>query len=63
MDITCKFKNHEDCFARGQLDKTKCTALSNCDFGGRDCPFYKSKKQYQQERNEARLREFERGIG
>ena len=63
MDITCKFKNHEDCFARGQINHAKCTALSDCDFGGRDCPFYKNKKQYQQEREQIRLRKLEREIG
>ena len=29
---------HEDCLA---CDKGKCIALSDNDFGGRDCPFYK----------------------
>lgn len=32
----------EDCFA---FLKGKCRALSNGDFKGRECPFYKSKEE------------------
>ena len=62
QDITCTHP-HEDCFGRGQVYRTKCTVLTDCDFGGRDCPFYKNKKQYEVEKAELRARELERGIG
>lgn len=43
--------DHADCFARGHdlIDRSKCIALTDSDFGERDCPFYKSRKQFDEE--------------
>lgn len=37
-----KCKAHADCFAN---KGGKCVSLKDNDFGERDCPFYKSKKE------------------
>ncbi len=42
MAKTVKCGKHMDCFAnRGG----RCVSLKDNDFGGRDCPFYKSGKE------------------
>lgn len=44
------FHEHDDCFGRVMRgDKTKCFCLTNTNFGNRDCPFYKPKKQVDRE--------------
>ena len=35
-------KTHKDCFA---YRDGNCVSLSDNDFGGRECPFFKSKKE------------------
>lgn len=44
----CEFE-HFDCFAR-QTNEI-CRALVDTNFGERDCPFYKSKEQFEKEDN------------
>ena len=48
---------HYDCFARGK--NGYCRALSDTDFGYRDCPFYKTKEQVEKEERERLQRERE----
>ena len=45
---------HFDCFARSQ--KGVCYALTDTDFGYRDCPFYKPQEQLEKEEQAARRR-------
>lgn len=47
----CQFKKC-DCFAYG--DREKCMLLTNTDFGGRDCPWYKNVFLLEEERVEIR---------
>ena len=43
--MTCPFGDALDCFARTKTTRT-CKILLDTNFGGRPCPFYKSKAQY-----------------
>ena len=44
MVIKILCSGHKDCFAN---TNGYCTCLMNNDFGGRDCPFYKKKAQFE----------------
>ena len=46
MVIKIPCSGHKDCFAN---TNGYCTCLMNNDFGGRDCPFYKKKAQFESE--------------
>lgn len=48
------FEGRTDCNA---LKNGGCIALGNMDFGGRHCPFYKSKAQWEAEEEERLKRE------
>ena len=39
--------NHEKCFGN---KLGKCIVLSDNDFGGKECPFYKTRAQFEAER-------------
>lgn len=38
---------HSDCFAN---HGGRCVCLINNDFGSKDCPFYKGRKRYEEEK-------------
>lgn len=46
MVIKIPCSGHKDCFAN---TNGYCTCLMNNDFGGRECPFYKKKAQFESE--------------
>lgn len=47
MANVVKCGQHTDCFAN---KNGKCVSLKDNDFGGRDCPFYKSSKETSMDR-------------
>lgn len=60
LDTTRKdicIHGHYDCFARSR--NGVCNALSDTDFGYRDCPFYKTDKQIEEEERRNRERKDE----
>jgi len=60
LDTTRKdicIHGHYECFARSR--NGVCNALSDTDFGNRDCPFYKTDKQIEEEDRRNRDREGE----
>lgn len=53
--------DHPDCFAK---KNGKCVCLNDTKFGGgRDCPFYKSKEQFDRENAESLERQRRKGNG
>lgn len=46
-------KQHTDCFAHSE---GRCGVLSNTDFKDKDCPFYKTKAQTEEENRKRRER-------
>lgn len=43
----CNHEGAEDCFGRNGISESKvCRILNNTDFGGRMCPFYKSRVSF-----------------
>lgn len=47
----CTDKLKDTCFA---YVNGRCRILHNCDFKGKECPFYKSKEDYEDGRKEKR---------
>lgn len=43
----------EDCFGNS---KGRCMCLTDTNFGWRDCPFFKTKKQYKEERKREEIK-------
>lgn len=52
------------CFACGfEFGTGRCTALNNTDFGGRKCPFFKTRERMDFEERKTNLRLEELGMG
>lgn len=49
---SCYYPENTDCFAKSRLlpGKEQCRILSDCDFGTKRCPFYKSYAQFRKDR-------------
>ena len=46
-NVKCNSAKHEECFARSRYTNGACTILNNADFGGRECPFFKTDAEYE----------------
>lgn len=42
----CKKPNAEDCFGRCMTNMKKCKILTDTNFKGYECPFYKTTKEF-----------------
>ncbi len=60
MASVAKCDKHMDCFANKD---GRCVSLKDNNFGGRDCPFYKSNKEVSRDEIEASCRAYAESHG